>query len=99
MAVEEIGRLRTIAIVGQGGDRQDPVGRGDAVHRRRDSPGWGGPTTARRQWTSSPKSCIGISRSAPPFIIYNWKKTEVIVADTPGYHGVSARRFRDDARR
>ena len=39
MAVEEIGRLRSIAIVGQGGDRQNRVGRGDAVYRRHDSAG------------------------------------------------------------
>src|SRR5258708_33716111 len=84
MAVEEIGRLRTIAIVGQGGTGKTQAA--DAMlftageTNRPGSPDDG--SAAMDFEPEENKHHISISSA---FHHLNWKKTEVILADTPGY--------------
>src|SRR5215472_13012656 len=84
MAVEEIGRLRTIALAGQGG-----TGKTQAADAMLFSAGavtrLGKPDDGSAAMDFEPeetKHHISISSS---FHHLNWKKTEVIFADTPGY--------------
>lgn len=84
MAVEEIGRLRTIALVGQGGTGKTQLAEAmlftaGAVTRL------GRPDDGTAQMDFEPEELsrhISISSS---FHHLNWKKTEVIIANTPGY--------------
>ncbi|HXZ89243.1 MAG TPA: elongation factor G [Candidatus Binataceae bacterium] len=84
MAVEEIGRLRTIALVGQGGTGKTQLAEAmlftaGAITRL------GRPDDGTAQMDFEPEELsrhISISSS---FHHFNWKKTEVILANTPGY--------------
>src|SRR5260370_26276261 len=84
MAVEEITRLRTIAIVGQGGTGKTQAadamlftaGAAPRVGRADDG------SAAMDFEPEETKHHISISSA---FNHLNWKKTEVIFADTPGY--------------
>jgi len=84
MAVEEIGRLRSIAIVGQGG-----AGKTQSAEAMLFTAGattrLGRPDDGTAVMDFEPeenKHLISISSS---FHHLNWKRTEIIVADTPGY--------------
>src|SRR5579863_5373080 len=84
MPVEEIGRLRTIAIVGQGG-----TGKTQLAEAMLFSAGattrLGRPDDGTALMDVEPEELsrhISISSS---FHHLNWKKTEVILANTPGY--------------
>src|SRR5579863_2495203 len=84
MAVEEIGRLRTIAIVGQGGTGKTQLAEamlftaGATTRLGRPDDG----SAAMDFEPEENKHHISISSA---FHHLNWKKTEVILADTPGY--------------
>lgn len=84
MAVEEIGRLRTIAIVGQGGTGKTQLA--DAMlFTAGATTRLGHPDDGSAAMDFEPeenKHHISISSA---FHHFNWKKTEVILADTPGY--------------
>jgi elongation factor G len=84
MAVEEIGRLRTIAIVGQGGTGKTQLA--DAMlFTAGATTRLGRPDDGSAAMDFEPeenKHHISISSA---FHHLNWKKTEVILADTPGY--------------
>src|SRR5579864_3606540 len=84
MAVEEIGRLRTIALVGQGS-----TGKTQLAEAMLFSAGmttrFGRPDDGTALMDFEPEELsrhISISSS---FHHLNWKKTEVILANTPGY--------------
>jgi len=84
MAAEEIGRLRTIAIVGQGATGKTELAEamlftaGTLTRQGRPDDG----TAAMDFEPEELHRKISISSA---FHHYNWKKDEVIVADTPGY--------------
>src|ERR1700741_3254792 len=84
MAVEEIGRFRTIAMVGQGATGKTQAAEAmlftaGAVSRLGKPDDGSAAVDFEPQET---KHHISISSS---FKHLNWKKTEVILADTPGY--------------
>src|SRR5271163_473348 len=84
MPVEEVGRLRTIAIIGQGGTGKTQLAEAllftaGATNRL------GRPDDGTALMDTEPEEQsrhISISSS---FHHLNWKKTEVILANTPGY--------------
>lgn len=84
MAVEEIGRLRNIAIVGQGATGKTELAEamlftaGTLTRQGRPDDG----TAAMDFEPEELHRKISISSA---FHHYNWKKDEVLVADTPGY--------------
>ncbi len=84
MAVEEIGRLRSIAIVGQGATGKTELAEamlftaGTLTRQGRPDDG----TAAMDFEPEEIHRKISISSG---FHHYNWKKDEVIIADTPGY--------------
>ncbi len=84
MAVEEIGRLRTIAIVGQGG-----TGKTQAADAMLFSAGatarLGRPDDGSAAMDFEPEEIKHHISISAAFNHLNWKKTEVILADTPGY--------------
>ena len=84
MPVEEIGRLRTIAIVGQGGTGKTQLAEAMLFSAGATSR-LGRPDDGTALMDIEPEELsrhISISSS---FHHLNWKKTEVIVANTPGY--------------
>ncbi|MBF6567472.1 MAG: elongation factor G [Candidatus Binataceae bacterium] len=85
MAVEEIGRLRTIAIVGQGGAGKTQTAEG-ILFAAGATTRLGRPDDGTAAMDFEPEELsrqISISSS---FHHFNWKKTEVILANTPGYN-------------
>ena len=84
MAVEEIGRLRTIAIVGQGGTgKTQPA---DAMlFTAGATPRLGQPDDGSAAMDFEPEETKHHISISSAFNHLNWKKTEVIFADTPGY--------------
>ena len=94
MAVEEIGRLRSIAIVGQGATGKTELAEAmlftaGTLSRQ------GRPDDGTAAMDFEPEELHRKISISSAFHHLNWKKDEVILADTPGYQRVSARRFRD----
>ena len=84
MAVEEIGRLRTIAIVGQGGTGKTQAA--DAMlFTAGATPRLGRPDDGSAAMDFEPEETKHHISISSAFNHLNWKKTEVIFADTPGY--------------
>ena len=84
MAVEEIGRLRSIAIVGQGGTGKTQLAEA-MLFTAGATTRLGRPDDGTALMDIEPEEIsrhISISSS---FHHLNWKKTEVILANTPGY--------------
>jgi elongation factor G len=84
MAVEEIGRLRSIAIVGQGATGKTQLAEAmlftaGAVTRL------GRPDDGTASMDFEPEELARKSSISSAFHHYNWKRNEVIFADTPGY--------------
>src|ERR1700730_16177069 len=84
MAVEEIGRLRSIAIVGQGATGKTQLAEAmlfttGALSRL------GRPDDGTAAMDFEPEELHRKISISSAFHHYNWKKDEVIVADTPGY--------------
>ena len=84
MAVEEIGRLRTIAIVGQGG-----AGKTQLAEAMLFTAGatkiLGHPDDGSAVMDFEPEELARHISISSSFHHYSWKKTEAIVANTPGY--------------
>ena len=84
MAVEEIGRLRTIALVGQGGTGKTQLA--DAMLFDAGAiPRLGRPDDGSAAMDFEPEEVKHHISINSAFHHLNWKKTEVILADTPGY--------------
>ena len=84
MAVEEIARLRTIAIAGQGGAGKTQLAEAmlftaGAVSRL------GRPDDGTASTDFEPEELARHVSISTGFHHLNWKKTEVIICDTPGY--------------
>src|SRR5271163_4523361 len=84
MAVEEIGRLRTIAIVGQGGTGKTQTAEAmlftaGAITRL------GRPDDGTAAMDFEPEEIHRHISISSAFHHLDWKRTEVILADTPGY--------------
>ncbi|MGB6562071.1 MAG: elongation factor G, partial [Candidatus Binataceae bacterium] len=84
MAAEEIGRLRSIAIVGQGATGKTELAEAmlftaGTLSRQ------GRPDDGTAAMDFEPEELHRKISISPAFHHYNWKKDEVIVADTPGY--------------
>jgi len=85
MAVEEIGRLRTIAIVGQGGTGKTQTAEAmlftaGAITRL------GRPDDGTAAMDFEPEEIHRHISISSAFHHLEWKRTEVILADTPGYN-------------
>ncbi|HXW82964.1 MAG TPA: elongation factor G [Candidatus Binataceae bacterium] len=84
MAVEEVGRLRTIAMVGQGGTGKSQLAEA-MLFTAGATTRLGRPDDGSAVMDFEPEELHrGISISSS-FHHLNWKKTEVILANTPGY--------------
>lgn len=84
MAVEEIGRLRTIAIVGQGGTGKTQLA--DAMlFTAGATTRLGRPDDGSAATDFEPEEIKHHISISSAFHHFNWKKTEIIFADTPGY--------------
>src|SRR5215831_4403370 len=84
MAVEEIGRLRSIAIVGQGATGKTQLAEAmlftaGAVTRL------GRPDDGTASMDFEPEELARKSSVSSSFHHYGWKRNEIIFADTPGY--------------
>jgi elongation factor G len=87
MAVEEIGRLRTIAIVGQGGTGKTQLAEAMLFAAGATSR-LGRPDDGSSSLDFEPEELNHHISINSAFHHLNWKKTEVIFADTPGYSAV-----------
>jgi elongation factor G len=84
MAVEEIGRLRTIALVGQGGAGKTQLA--DAMlFTAGATTRLGRPDDGTAVMDFEPEEVNHQVSISSAFHHFNWKRTEVIVGDTPGY--------------
>jgi len=84
MAVEEIGRLRNVAIVGQGGTGKTQLA--DAIlFTAGATTRLGRPDDGTALMDFEPEELTRKVSISSAFHHFNWKRTEVIVSDTPGY--------------
>lgn len=84
MAVEEIGRIRSIAIVGQGGSGKTQLGEA-MLFAAGATTRLGRPDDGTASTDFEPEEVQRKVSISAAFHHLNWKKTEVIFADTPGY--------------
>src|SRR5260370_17765133 len=84
MAVEEIGRLRTIAIVGQGGAGKTQLAEA-MLYTAGATKVLGRPDDGSAVMDFEPEELARHISISSSFHHLNWKKTEAIVANTPGY--------------
>ena len=84
MAVEEIGRLRTIAIVGQGGAGKSQLAEA-MLFTAGATTRLGRPDDGSAVMDFEPEELQRGVTISSSFHHLNWKRTEVIVANTPGY--------------
>src|SRR5271168_2367091 len=84
MAVEEIGRLRTIAIVGQGGAGKTQLAEA-MLFTAGATKALGRPDDGSAVMDFEPEELARHISISSSFHHYNWKKTEAIIANTPGY--------------
>jgi elongation factor G len=84
MAVEEISRLRTIAIVGQGGAGKTQLAEA-MLYTAGATKVLGRPDDGSAVMDFEPEEVARHISISSSFHHLNWKKTEAIVANTPGY--------------
>jgi elongation factor G len=84
MAVEEIGRLRSIAIVGQGGTGKTQLAEA-MLFTAGATTRLGRPDDGSALMDIEPEEIARHISISSSFHHLNWKKTEVILANTPGY--------------
>jgi elongation factor G len=84
MAVEEIGRLRSIAIVGQGGTGKTQLAEA-MLFTAGATTRLGRPDDGTALMDIEPEEIARHISISSSFHHLNWKKTEVILANTPGY--------------
>lgn len=84
MPVEEIGRLRTIAIVGQGGSGKTQLAEA-MLFTAGATTRLGRPDDGTALMDTEPEELARHISISSSFHHLNWKKTEVILANTPGY--------------
>jgi elongation factor G len=84
MAVEEISRLRTIAIVGQGGAGKTQLAEA-MLYTAGATKVLGRPDDGSAVMDFEPEELARHISISSSFHHLNWKKTEAIVANTPGY--------------
>ena len=84
MAVEEIGRLRTVAIVGQGGAGKTQLAEA-MLYTAGATKALGRPDDGSAVMDFEPEELARHISISSSFHHLNWKKTEAIVANTPGY--------------
>jgi elongation factor G len=85
MAVEEIGRLRTIALVGQGGTGKTQLAEA-MLFTAGATTRLGRPDDGTAAMDFEPEELSRHVSISSSFHHLNWKKTEIILADTPGYN-------------
>ena len=84
MAVEEIGRLRTIALVGQGSTGKTQLAEA-MLFTAGATTRLGRPDDGTAQMDFEPEELARHISISSSFHHLNWKKTEIILANTPGY--------------
>jgi elongation factor G len=84
MAVEEIGRLRSIALVGQGGSGKTQLAEA-MLFTAGTTTRLGRPDDGTAVMDFEPEEINHKVSISSAFHHLNWKKTEIIVGDTPGY--------------
>ncbi|HJU11444.1 MAG TPA: GTP-binding protein, partial [Candidatus Binataceae bacterium] len=84
MAVEEIGRLRTIALVGQGGTGKTQLAEA-MLFTAGTTTRLGRPDDGTAVMDFEPEELARHISISSSFHHLNWKRTAVILANTPGY--------------
>ena len=84
MAVEEIGRLRNVAIVGQGGTGKTQLAEA-ILFSAGATTRLGRPDDGTALMDFEPEELTRKVSISTGFHHFNWKRTEVILSDTPGY--------------